>query len=637
MLWFFPLDTMFFRFMTTFFHFITIFMVIWDREEARIEFLPQSVYRFSRGSRLGPTLRILESTEVRSWTRSTGRNCLLLIAKFPSQHVKMRAKRRARWLVRQVMESRFRAPPRTSKRNWSDRADGWVDLPIDTASGGSCQTAIDTTTPSREGVGKELNVRTRAWLWSMNEMLYIPQQSAGAWCWDLSAYLNIDFYLVDSCIYVLGAWLIEWEKVYTSLSTSKLSGCLLILLGNYLNGSGMKLKNVDVKRFAAVDFYRFIRTFFQKKFLGHFLEKKIMETLFGNIISWKNLSEFFSVKFFRNYIQKSPKNDFFHFITTFFCLIIFFCFIKFHYVTFFRFDTNVFFSLHDNIFPLHNNIYGYMGHLGQGEQRGHVSKLPIGGILPHDRLPPELGQDSSYVLGTRRHLNTANTWQAGEGSHRAERFNRSPGFQAWQKAAPIRPQWSNQLRLAAQTRRHQKNGSAHSKGPLLNGVAHALVVGRLRVGAWITRTVPINADPPPTSADASAQVILNDLARTLTGKRRYDRASCRSLATKSGIQSLNELAVQSAAMAAWHAFNGGPLRDLLTEADPRTRASAAGLLRAAHPTTSATNMARCWNASAELRHSTTSGEARRAASKLASTQSWKNWHDTARRTTALDR
>ena len=158
-----------------------------------------------------------------------------------------------------------------------------------------------------------------------------------------------------------------------------------------------------------------------------------------------------------------------------------------------------------------------------------------------------------------------------------------------------------------------------SRGPLLNEVGRALVVGRAQTCAWVTRPVRIQPDQARVD-DGGAQVALNDLARVLLGVKRTDRIPTANLLDRAKIPTMNELVAHQSAIAAWKAMNlpEAPLRPLLEVSDPRTRGGNDGLVRPVSARSiAATNMAGMWNASANLRLASTIMEAQREARKLA--------------------
>ena len=97
------------------------------------------------------------------------------------------------------------------------------------------------------------------------------------------------------------------------------------------------------------------------------------------------------------------------------------------------------------------------------------------------------------------------------------------------------------------------------RGKLRTEIARSLVIGRLQASAWVTRSVRLNL--PGNGQQTSkgpAQVVLNDLARLLLGKKRTDRYKAVDLSDKSGLPTVNEIVVRQAAIAAWKATNGIP-------------------------------------------------------------------------------
>ena len=124
------------------------------------------------------------------------------------------------------------------------------------------------------------------------------------------------------------------------------------------------------------------------------------------------------------------------------------------------------------------------------------------------------------------------------------------------------------------------------RGPVLKMVAGALVTGKLSYGAAATLTPRWKEEDTKRGAIHELQVLINDVARSLLGRRRSDRISTEELLKKSGLPSLNHFAVRSIAVEAWKAMSGinspyDPLQGLLGEAgsgSSRTRAAAAGHL-----------------------------------------------------------
>ena len=157
-----------------------------------------------------------------------------------------------------------------------------------------------------------------------------------------------------------------------------------------------------------------------------------------------------------------------------------------------------------------------------------------------------------------------------------------------------------------------------SRGKLLNEVAQSLFVGRLQCNAWITRHARVNQEGEQPSSRDKAQILLNDLARTLLGIRRADHFRTEDLMDRAKLPTLNEIVVRQAALNAWKAVNGGTLAEFLQPYDSRTRGAENNLRRPVSWRCRATaNMANCWNSYEPLRIAKTIGEARTAARKLA--------------------
>ena len=157
-----------------------------------------------------------------------------------------------------------------------------------------------------------------------------------------------------------------------------------------------------------------------------------------------------------------------------------------------------------------------------------------------------------------------------------------------------------------------------SRGKLLNEVAQSLFVGRLQCNAWITRPARVSQEGEQPSSRDKAQILLNEVARTLLGVRRADHVRTEDLMDRAKLPTLNEIVVRQAALNAWKAVNGGTLSELLLPYDSRTRGAEGNLRKPVSRRCLATsNMANCWNAHEPLRNAKTIGEARSAARKLA--------------------
>ena len=139
---------------------------------------------------------------------------------------------------------------------------------------------------------------------------------------------------------------------------------------------------------------------------------------------------------------------------------------------------------------------------------------------------------------------------------------------------------------------------------VLRLLAQALAGGRARVGASAYLHARINNEDIVTPSDKRVQVAMNNVARAVLGKQRGDRVSVKELRRRSGLPSVNEMAVSAAASSAWDAMAGhGVLRSQLQLFESaNTRAATAGLLQNKRSsTTFQDNVIRVWNAFAGIR------------------------------------
>ena len=149
-------------------------------------------------------------------------------------------------------------------------------------------------------------------------------------------------------------------------------------------------------------------------------------------------------------------------------------------------------------------------------------------------------------------------------------------------------------------------------------VARAFFIGKIATNCWVTREARLAPDVQVPGHDAEIQVIINNLARHLTGTKREDKVKVSTLLDKSNLPSINELTVHGAAVAAWKAANGGVLESLYREPDARTRSATNGLKEPiSSKCIAACNMSKIWNESSELRAAKSLPVAKKVAKKLA--------------------
>jgi hypothetical protein len=171
------------------------------------------------------------------------------------------------------------------------------------------------------------------------------------------------------------------------------------------------------------------------------------------------------------------------------------------------------------------------------------------------------------------------------------------------------------------------------RGEYLRQLARGLVIGKISFAmAAVVAPRLGNGEALPSAAYKSVQVAINDVARSITGRKRTDHVKIPSLLYWAGLPSVNELAVRAVAMESWKANhssdgkNGGrnPIGKFIFPATPitynidtsrTTRSRTAGIihipLREAN--TFAIHAANVWNSSLELREAPT----RHAASAVA--------------------
>jgi hypothetical protein len=140
-----------------------------------------------------------------------------------------------------------------------------------------------------------------------------------------------------------------------------------------------------------------------------------------------------------------------------------------------------------------------------------------------------------------------------------------------------------------------------------------------------------NADPH--SADLrAAQVAINDVARTLTGKKRKDHVQVSDLLKKAKLPSINQVTVKSTAIEAWKAYhshdgndNGRNMLGKLLFGDSAVhdqrhmRSSADGkiLIPLRGQETFVAHAAAIWNSSIMLREASSKSEASAIARAIA--------------------
>ena len=159
---------------------------------------------------------------------------------------------------------------------------------------------------------------------------------------------------------------------------------------------------------------------------------------------------------------------------------------------------------------------------------------------------------------------------------------------------------------------------------LIATFAQGIFFGKLRTYASLVFLVRLeNTDKRTGGADA-IQVLINDVARVITGCTRVDRTRIQDLLDKAGLLSLNQIVGQDAGKLAWAMTNPShPLHQVYLESclTSTTRSAANGLIRAtsAKGSIGVYNAQRVWNSCPELREAKSARSAREALRKFART------------------
>ena len=118
--------------------------------------------------------------------------------------------------------------------------------------------------------------------------------------------------------------------------------------------------------------------------------------------------------------------------------------------------------------------------------------------------------------------------------------------------------------------------------PELRDFAHGILMGKLATYIANCLVVRLTPDEPVCGRGAALQVVVNDLARLLTGHRRKDHVQVSELLSKADIPSVNQIIARDALTMMWTALvaGNGPLVRVLSDLQPasNTRASNSGKL-----------------------------------------------------------
>ena len=158
--------------------------------------------------------------------------------------------------------------------------------------------------------------------------------------------------------------------------------------------------------------------------------------------------------------------------------------------------------------------------------------------------------------------------------------------------------------------------SAHLPPNILKMFARATVLGKMRTYLHLSLKVRLSEKDPKADWGRKLQVIVNDVARIVTKKKRKDHVRVEDLLKKGGLQSVNAMVCSGSAMLAWKASKpDSPLHGLFQSMTPNgcTRSKAAGKIEVPTPNTknlALWNMAVTWNAIPDLRVAKSEGKAK---------------------------
>ena len=136
--------------------------------------------------------------------------------------------------------------------------------------------------------------------------------------------------------------------------------------------------------------------------------------------------------------------------------------------------------------------------------------------------------------------------------------------------------------------------------------AEGLFYGKLRVYAGVVFEVRLDEDDKRTKGAVPIQILINEVARLVAGKRRTDHIRIRDLLDMAGLPSLNEVVVQAAGMLAWHmSTEGHTLHNVYAKSCIRgpTRSATHQLVKTeiVPESIGIRNAQKVWNACPELR------------------------------------
>lgn len=147
--------------------------------------------------------------------------------------------------------------------------------------------------------------------------------------------------------------------------------------------------------------------------------------------------------------------------------------------------------------------------------------------------------------------------------------------------------------------------------------AQGMFFGKLRVYANLAFNVRLDEADKRTKGADTIQVLINDVARIITGVRRSDHVYIRDLLDRAGIPSLNEVVAKASGLLAWNMQRPShPMHNIFVEStlNSVTRSATAGLVKVtdAMESVGVRNAQRVWNRCPALRTAQSPRSARKA-------------------------
>jgi hypothetical protein len=170
------------------------------------------------------------------------------------------------------------------------------------------------------------------------------------------------------------------------------------------------------------------------------------------------------------------------------------------------------------------------------------------------------------------------------------------------------------------------------RGEYLRQLAYCLVIGKFSHALAAVARPRLEQEDNASVVWSRIQVALNDVARSITGTRRWDHVRIKDLLSQAGLKSANRMVVKAITAKTWGCFHSNDGRNgarnhvvrLLfsgkrTAIAKTTRSATTGQIKVTlrGGNTFITHAAHVWNKSDTLQQATTKAKAKKAASDLA--------------------